>query len=79
MTNRDLIKMLLYTNLDEPVDLERTTGQQLNFKPQILGKWVKTGSMRVSCSNCGAQVSLSGAASMNYCFKCGAKMVQEVS
>ncbi len=79
MTNRDLIKMLLYTDLDAPVDLEEVTGQQLNFKPQIVGKWIKTGSMRVSCSICEAQVSLSGAASMNYCFKCGAKMVQKVT
>ena len=74
MTNRDLIKMLLYTDLDAPVDLERVTGQEIKFRPQVMGNWVKVGSMKVACDQCDARVSLAGAASMKFCFNCGAKM-----
>lgn len=74
MTNRDLIKMLLYTDLDAPVDLERTTGYEIKFKPPVIGKWVRIGQLKVACSICEAKVSVPAAASMNYCFKCGAKM-----
>lgn len=77
MTNRDLIMMLLHTNLDEEVDLARTVGT-VDFKPALNSKWLRTGGHSVVCEHCGATVSLSGAKSMDYCFKCGAHMIKDV-
>lgn len=74
MTNRDLIKLLLDTDLDAPVDLERITGDKIKFKPSVIGKWIRIGQLKVECSICKATVSVPAAKSMNYCFKCGAKM-----
>lgn len=76
MTNRDLIKLLLDTDLDAPVDLERITGNEIKFKPQVIGKWIRIGQLKVACSACEAKVSIPAATSMNYCFKCGAKMTR---
>lgn len=74
MTNRDLIKLLLDTDLDATVDLERITGNEIKLKPLVIGKWVRIGQLKVACSICEAKVSVPAAKSMNYCFKCGAKM-----
>lgn len=77
MTNRDLIMLLLHTDLDEEVDLSRTIGTSIDFKPQVTGQWVRAGGHSVICSNCGCKVSINGARSMNYCFICSAKMIKD--
>lgn len=76
MTNRELMMMLLHTNLDEEVDLTRTIGE-VNFKPQLNAQWIRAGGHSVLCGNCGCKVSLNGAKSMDYCFKCGAHMIKD--
>ena len=73
MTNKELIVLLLNTDLNAQVDLKRTIGDVV-FKPEITGRWLREGQHAVSCSNCACRVSLKASKDMNYCFKCGAIM-----
>lgn len=73
MTNKELIVLLLDTDLDAQVDLKRTVGD-IVFKPVITADWVKEGQHAVHCSVCNCRVSLKAAEEMNYCFKCGAQV-----
>lgn len=75
MTNKELIIQLLDSDLDAEVDLKKTIGA-MEFKPETLGKWLPDGSHAVICSRCNCRVSRKAAATMMYCFTCGAKMYE---
>ena len=76
MTNRELVILLLNSDLDASADVKKTIGD-VEFKPEIIGKWVKEGQHAVHCDKCNCRVSLKASKSMNYCFNCGAKMEEE--
>jgi len=73
MTNKELIEMLLDTDLNQEVDLRKTIGD-VEFKPVFRAKWHPDGSHAVFCSRCGCRVSKIASTEMDYCFKCGAEM-----
>ena len=73
MTNRQLIQRLLYTNLDEPVDMKRVIGDT-ECRPEILAQWVKVAAHTMHCSNCNVRVSDKAYKNMHYCFNCSANM-----
>lgn len=76
MTNKELIVLLLDTDLDEQVDLKRTVGD-IVFKPVLFSSWEKEGQHAVHCGHCNCRVSLKASEEMDYCFKCGAQMRRE--
>ena len=73
MTNKELIIKLLNTDLDAECNIKKTIGN-INFKPEIVGSWVRDGQHAVRCDRCGCRVSNKAYIVMNYCFNCGAKM-----
>lgn len=76
MTNRDLILALLNTDLDAEVDLKRTIGE-ITFRPETIGVWLRDGQQSVICSTCGCKVSIRASSNMDFCFKCGSKMIPQ--
>lgn len=73
MTNRELIIKLLDTDLSADCDLKKTIGD-VEFKPEIISRWVREGQFAVHCERCNCRVSNKAFQEMRYCFKCGAKM-----
>lgn len=73
MTNRELIVQLLNCDLDAEADIKKTIGR-MEFRPEIVGKWLHDGQHAVVCSQCNCRVSKKSSVLMNYCFNCGAKM-----
>lgn len=60
--------------LAEAVRNSRQVVQVPDNTVTLVAEWVRSGSYKVTCSNCGAVVSLAASKDMNYCFKCGAFM-----
>ena len=75
MTNKELIVQLLNSDLNAEVDLKKTIGN-MEFKPEIVGRWLPDGQHAVLCSRCSCRISKKASATMNYCFSCGAKMYE---
>ena len=73
MTNKELIRMLLDTDLNQEVDLKKTIGD-VEFKPVITATWKSDGNHAVVCSHCECRVSKIASTEMDYCFKCGAQI-----
>ena len=71
------VLMSIDSRLAELVEAVKNSRQVVQVPDNTLtlvAEWVRSGSYKVSCSNCGAVVSLAASKDMNYCFKCGAFM-----
>ena len=73
MTNKELIILLLDSDLQADTDIKKTVGD-IEFRPEIISKWIRDGQHAVHCEKCNCRVSYKASQSMNYCFNCGAKM-----
>lgn len=78
MTNKQLILLLLDSDLNAEADIKRTVGD-IEFKPEFVGKWAREGQYAVYCSRCNCRVSLNASKAMNYCFNCGARMENDTN